>query len=355
MKNKYFELYVSSQNEVKKSICEKYWEITEEGYYIYSIKQLTKKFKLTTEKLIWIIKSNSYIEICCDNCSKIESHLQLREELTGDPEKINLGLFKSCLCNDCRDKTEKEKEKEKLRELYREMELAFEAKKWEELDKRSLQTLLIICNSKTRNQMFTNLFNEATLYNELKKTVFNRLNTLNSISLIYVEHEIKGIKKIHTIRKLREKIKTTYSNKIILINKGNQEKKKLKLMKLAYDNKEWKNLNEMQLEKLIIISESKTTSEVIKKIFYGNDPRGDYAQKIWRNELNKLEELNLLWVIRSKNGGKILSFYVIEELVNELKTTYPDLFLDEQKKVNELKSNNPSFSTSFLKKINKKN
>lgn len=102
--------------------------------------------------------------------------------------------------------------------------------------------------------------------------------------------------------------------------------KKFEKMENSFQDKLWKELNEMELETLIQIAESENKTEIYEKIFYNNkEIGGSYRYKIW-SRVNKLESIHLIWVERN-NENKIIEFHILEKLKNELKLKYPELFI----------------------------
>jgi len=104
--------------------------------------------------------------------------------------------------------------------------------------------------------------------------------------------------------------------------------KKFEKMENSFQERIWKVLNEMELETLIQIAECESKSEIYDTIFYNNkDIGGSYRYKIW-SRVNKLEELNLIWVERNIDN-KISEFHILDKLKNQLKLNYPELFIDD--------------------------
>jgi len=102
--------------------------------------------------------------------------------------------------------------------------------------------------------------------------------------------------------------------------------KKFEKMENSFLDKVWKDLNEMELETLILITESENKTEIYSKIFYNNkEIGGSYRCKIW-SRVNKLERLNLIWIERNIDN-KIIEFHILDKLKNELKRKYPELFI----------------------------
>jgi hypothetical protein len=95
-------------------------------------------------------------------------------------------------------------------------------------------------------------------------------------------------------------------------------------MNIAFETKQWLDLNQPELEVLIKVAESKTRSDVYSKVFPDENLRSQYNQFYWRI-LNHLDDLNLIWIERENKS--IVQFHKHGNLYQTLLKEYPDLVI----------------------------
>ncbi len=98
-----------------------------------------------------------------------------------------------------------------------------------------------------------------------------------------------------------------------------------KKMNIAFETKQWVDLNQPELEVLIKVAECKSRSEVYSKVFPDENLRSSYNTFYWRI-LNRLDDLNLIWIDREEDGS-IIQFHTHGNLYKTLLKDFPDLFL----------------------------
>lgn len=101
--------------------------------------------------------------------------------------------------------------------------------------------------------------------------------------------------------------------------------KSAKKINIAFDTKQWLDLNQPELEVLIKVAECKSRTEVYSKVFPDENLRSQYNQFYWRI-LNHLDDLNLIWIER-EDDGSIIQFHKHGKLYQTLLKEFPDLVL----------------------------
>lgn len=101
-------------------------------------------------------------------------------------------------------------------------------------------------------------------------------------------------------------------------------------LKLGLELQKWKQLDDLELETLIKITENTSKNATLKSILPDKDWKSIYNEKYW-NILNKLEELRLIYIERvSKEDRKIVNFHYHARLYEILKEENPQLFLKRE-------------------------
>lgn len=100
---------------------------------------------------------------------------------------------------------------------------------------------------------------------------------------------------------------------------------KIDSMNMAIDLEKWKDLEKSEIDFLIHIINSTTKKDVIHKIFKGADMLGPHAKEnIWP-KLNKLNELNLIWIERKENS-RIVNYHTNGRLRKIIREEFPEYF-----------------------------
>jgi len=121
-------------------------------------------------------------------------------------------------------------------------------------------------------------------------------------------------------------------------------------LNFAFKTKQWKDLNQTELEVLIKIAESTSKNEMYSKIF----PNGNINNKFYWSILKRLENQNLIWVDRE--GKKVIYIHKHGDLYKQLLKEYPHLIIERNdiippkkysftlEKFDKKKENQPNFT-----------
>jgi hypothetical protein len=115
----------------------------------------------------------------------------------------------------------------------------------------------------------------------------------------------------------------TVTEDIIKIDKD----KKYKKMHVAFENRTWDLLTQIELEILVIIAESANRKEIYDKVFYNLEIGIDLRRNKWER-LNVIEKLDLIWMERDSEK-KIIHFHILDQVRRQLRFLYPELFFNK--------------------------
>lgn len=110
-------------------------------------------------------------------------------------------------------------------------------------------------------------------------------------------------------------------------------------MNIAIETQQWLDLNDIELEVLIKVAESKSKHEIYSKVFLDENINSESSTYFWAI-LERLNDMNLIWIDRDENK-KITNIHKHGNLYNTLLDKYPHLII---KRTKELPAQHYGFS-----------
>ena len=99
--------------------------------------------------------------------------------------------------------------------------------------------------------------------------------------------------------------------------KREEQEKKLFKMEDAIRERRWTRLNKLEFTILESILVAENKQEIYRRIFRNGNPRGEDSKQIW-GILNKLEEMDLIWLKRRPFSNRIELIHSMPELKREV-------------------------------------
>lgn len=194
-------LNIETKEDKYRNLCEKYWEFDDFDYkFKNTVNSLAKEYNISTKKITDIVSVSSSITFFCEACGCEIKSYYIRSNINFE----NLYFRNQCLCQKCKLSGTKNKKINKEEKLFN-LEFATKNKKWEKLDNREIELLTIITKCKTKKEVMSQLFNGIKYNNDYSKVIWDRLNRLDDMELIWIERDIDNhIVEFHTDSKLKE-------------------------------------------------------------------------------------------------------------------------------------------------------
>lgn len=211
-------LSIKSEDSFIIEVCNLYWQYSlEDVKYVFSAKEISEMFNMTIPKIYGIASQNSELSFVCELCRKTIKTLKKR----GDFKLENIFVNKKCLCFSCQDKFRLDKSTKNRNEMLSRLDIAIKNQSWKKLNYNELSTLIVLSNCKTRNEVFGKLFDGLSSESETSKEIWNNLNTLDSMGLVWIERTTDNkIIDFHTNSRLRDYLESEFSNIFLDNNSG---------------------------------------------------------------------------------------------------------------------------------------
>ncbi|MCK4662358.1 MAG: hypothetical protein KAT68_05805 [Bacteroidales bacterium] len=208
MEQKSAQLDIKTDNSQIVNICNKYWDFDRDEFkYKTLVKDIAKENKISVPKVIYLVKINSSLKFFCENCQKEIKTYHVRSDVNFE----NLYFDSKCLCHECKNGFKLLKTVADRDEIINRLDSTVITQEWNKLNEKELELLIIITKCKTKKEVVRQVFQGMNLNNEYSNVIWQRLNLLHDMNLIWIErNENRRIINYHTSGKLREKLKEQY-------------------------------------------------------------------------------------------------------------------------------------------------
>lgn len=219
--NNLLAINISTSDETLVDICERYWDINKKMKYTYHVRDIANRFDIPLLKVTDIASSNSSLTIKCRLCSDNINIYTKRKGFHPD-ELLSSDFF---LCKNCHQQQKNRElikstvEKIAIQKLplnreqkYKRMNIALEKSTWKELDEPHLETLIIIAECNTKDEIYSKVFyDNKDINSDFRRKIWTRINNLEKADLIWVERgENQKIITFHILHDLRKVLKLKY-------------------------------------------------------------------------------------------------------------------------------------------------
>jgi len=191
-----------------RELCEKYWDFDSLDYnFKHTVKSIAEEYNISTRSVSEIISCTCSITFFCEICGcEIKSYTK-RSTIIFE----NLYFKNQCICNKCKLTGKLNRTTTNRDEMFSRLEIAIKNQDWKKLNKKELELLVILTKCKTKQEVMRQVFQGMKFDNDYSKTIWNRLNLLDEMGLIWVERtEDKKIIDFHTSGKLKEELEKEY-------------------------------------------------------------------------------------------------------------------------------------------------
>lgn len=216
-----FKIAISTNDETLVDICERYWDINKKMKYTYHVRDIAIRFDIPLLKVTDIASNNSSLTTKCRLCSDDINTFIKRKDFHPD-ELLSQDFF---LCKNCH---EEQKNRELIKstvekiviqrlpldkeQKYKRMDIALQKSTWKELDEPHLETLIIIAECGTKDEIFSKVFyDNKDINSDFRYKIWTRINNLEKADHIWVERdENQKIITFHILSDLRKVLRLKY-------------------------------------------------------------------------------------------------------------------------------------------------
>jgi len=208
MNQKIFKIELLTDKKLNRTICEEYWEITDNLQYKYKVKELSDKHDIYPNGISRLVQTNSNLSIYCKNCCNMVGQYNKRSDFELSAYQVTNDI----LCEDCYLDKEKLIAAAITQRKLNDMEMAAKTGKYKELNQFELKTLIEITESRTKKEVVKKVFKGADLSGNYAQNIWKKINLLDDMNLIWVEREVGGSRIInyHVNGKLRQMLRNEY-------------------------------------------------------------------------------------------------------------------------------------------------